>query len=59
MEFQDKKIICKDCGNEFIFTAGEQEWYAQKGFSEPARCSECRKIRKAERQDNNQDNIRY
>ena len=39
MAFQDKTLTCKECGKEFIFTAGEQEFYAEKGFeNEPARC---------------------
>jgi len=46
--YQDKTIICKDCGNEFIFTAGEQEFYAEKGFeNEPIRCKDCRAAKKA------------
>lgn len=46
--FQDKTLVCKDCGKEFVFTAGEQEFYAEKGFqNEPARCKECRTARKA------------
>lgn len=50
MEKQDKKLVCKDCGAEFIFTAGEQEFYEEKGLKhEPARCKECRQKRKAER----------
>lgn len=41
--FNDKTIICRDCGKEFVFTAGEQEFYAEKGFdSEPVRCRDCR-----------------
>ena len=32
MEFQDKTLKCKDCGADFVFTAGEQEFYAEKGF---------------------------
>ena len=45
--YQDKTIICKDCGNEFVFTAGEQEFYAEKGFeNEPQRCKDCRNARK-------------
>ena len=40
--YEDKTLICKDCGNEFIFTAGEQEFYAEKGFqNEPLRCKDC------------------
>lgn len=45
--FEDKTLVCKDCGAEFVFTAGEQEFYAEKGFqNEPARCKECRSNRK-------------
>ena len=45
--FQDKTLTCKDCGREFVFTAGEQEFYAEKGFTnEPQRCKECRNARK-------------
>jgi len=45
--FEDKTLVCKDCGNEFTFTAGEQEFYAEKGFqNEPARCKDCRNARK-------------
>lgn len=44
---QDKVLICKDCGCEFIFSAGEQEFYAEKGFTnEPQRCKPCRQARK-------------
>ena len=45
--YEDKTLICKDCGNEFVFTAGEQEFYAEKGFeNEPIRCKDCRIARK-------------
>lgn len=48
--FQDRELTCKDCGNTFIFTAGEQAFYAEKGFeNEPARCKDCRNARKAVR----------
>lgn len=47
MEFQDKTLKCKDCGADFEFTAGEQEFYKEKGFeNEPARCKICRSSRK-------------
>ena len=43
----DKSLACRDCGAPFTFTAGEQEFYAQKGFTnEPGRCPECRAARK-------------
>lgn len=38
--FKDKVIICKDCGNSFIFSAWEQKFFAEKGFQEPVRCPE-------------------
>ena len=45
--YEDKTLICKECGEEFIFTAGEQEFYAEKGFeNEPQRCKACRDARK-------------
>lgn len=50
MAFQDKELVCKDCGATFIFTAGEQEFYAEKGFEhEPVRCRDCRNARKSSR----------
>ncbi len=52
MGFEDKTLTCRDCGTEFIFTAGEQEFYAQKGFAnEPTRCRSCRQARKVQRND--------
>ena len=45
--YEDKILVCKDCGQEFTFTAGEQEFYAEKGFvNEPQRCKACRDARK-------------
>ena len=45
--FEDKTLVCKDCGADFVFTAGEQEFYAEKGFeNEPQRCKACRTARK-------------
>src|SRR5882757_4731407 len=47
MSYADKTLTCRDCGTQFVFTAGEQEFYAQKGFTnEPTRCSSCRQARK-------------
>ena len=40
---QDIELKCRDCGETFTFTAGEQEFYQQKGFTnQPTRCPECR-----------------
>ena len=45
---EDKTIVCVDCGKEFVFTAGEQEFYKAKGFeNEPKRCPDCRRAHKA------------
>lgn len=53
--YEDKTLICKDCGKEFVFTAGEQEFYASKGFeNEPQRCKDCRDQKKRERKENRQ-----
>ena len=46
---QDIKIVCKGCGKEFIFTAGDQEFYKEKAFSNPVRCKDCREKKKAEK----------
>ena len=45
--YEDKNLVCKECGNEFVFTAGEQAFYAERGFqNEPQRCKNCRDARK-------------
>lgn len=45
--FADKTLTCRDCGIEFTFTAGEQEFYQSKGLvNEPGRCPECRQLRR-------------
>ena len=42
--FEDKTLVCKDCGKEFVWTAGEQEFYASRGFeNQPQRCKPCRR----------------
>jgi CxxC-x17-CxxC domain-containing protein len=50
MDFQDKTLTCRDCGNTFVFTAGEQGFYLEKGLlNEPQRCPDCRANRRRER----------
>ena len=44
--FTEKKLICADCGQEFIFTEGEQRYFWSKGLAEPKRCKPCRMIRR-------------
>lgn len=49
--FKDKKLICRDCSKEFVWTAGEQQFFAQKGFDRaPIRCTDCRKKKKQQHQ---------
>ena len=46
--YEDKTLKCVECGEEFVFTASEQEFYAEKGFTnEPKRCPKCRSARAA------------
>jgi CxxC-x17-CxxC domain-containing protein len=51
--YNDKNLTCADCGQEFVFTASEQDFYAQRGFTEPRRCPSCRASRKAARNADN------
>jgi len=46
MEYHDKVLKCAECGQEFVFTAGEQIFFADKGFkNEPKRCKDCKSKR--------------
>ena len=50
MELTDKTLVCSDCGQEFTFTVGEQEFYSSRGLvNEPKRCPECRSSRRRQR----------
>ena len=50
MTLADKTLVCRECGREFIFTVGEQEFYSSRGLlNEPSRCPECRAARRRER----------
>lgn len=45
--YQDRILTCRDCGQDFTFTAGEQEFYASKGLTNsPGRCPDCRAARR-------------
>jgi len=50
--YNDKNLTCADCSQEFVFTASEQDFYAQRGFTDPRRCPSCRASRKAARNTN-------
>jgi CxxC-x17-CxxC domain-containing protein len=45
----DKTLVCRDCGNNFTFTEGEQEFFSSRGYTEPQRCPDCRAAKKASR----------
>ena len=45
--FEDKTLVCRECGQEFVFSAGEQEFYQQRGLlNQPGRCPDCRRRRR-------------
>lgn len=45
--YQDRILTCRDCGQDFTFTAGEQEFYASRGLTnDPGRCPACRAARR-------------
>lgn len=48
MSYQDRMLRCRDCGIEFLFSAGEQEFFAAKGYvNDPSRCPTCRSAHRA------------
>ena len=47
--YSDRNLVCRDCGKQFTFTAGEHEFYASREYSEPTRCTDCRAARKSSR----------
>jgi CxxC-x17-CxxC domain-containing protein len=55
MDGEDKVIECRDCGSEFVFTAGEQSFFSERGFLDPVRCPACRSQRRRERTSNGGD----
>ena len=58
MSFEDKNLVCSDCGATFVFSADEQELFASRGYTnEPKRCMPCRQARKSER-NMNSGNVR-
>lgn len=50
LQFEDQVFECRDCHNQFVWTAGEQAFYAEKGLqNRPQRCPDCRRAAKAAR----------
>lgn len=49
-EYNDRQLTCADCNRDFTWTAGEQEFFHEKGFTNPPkRCKECRQAKKDQR----------
>ena len=47
--YEDETLVCRDCGQEFVFSASEQAFFAEKGFmNKPSRCPKCRAARRAQ-----------
>jgi CxxC-x17-CxxC domain-containing protein len=43
MEYQDRSLVCIECHQPFVWTAGEQQFYAERNFrNEPKRCKACK-----------------
>jgi CxxC-x17-CxxC domain-containing protein len=60
MAYTDRELTCRDCGASFVFTAGEQEFYAGKGLQhDPSRCSGCRSTRKMMRPEEREETPNY
>lgn len=47
--YDDKDCVCQDCGTSYLFTAGEQIFYDEKGFTPPKRCKPCRDANRKEK----------
>ena len=49
MVFQDRSMVCVECGETFAFSADDQRYHLEKGYTEPKRCPNCRRNRRAQR----------
>jgi CxxC-x17-CxxC domain-containing protein len=49
MEFEDRTVVCEDCGEEWTFSADEQQFFNDRGYQTPKRCKPCRQKRKMSR----------
>ena len=50
MNYEDRTLTCEDCGQSFIFSADDQSYHAEKGYTnEPKRCTSCRQNRRSQR----------
>ncbi|OGO52032.1 MAG: zinc-binding protein [Chloroflexi bacterium RBG_16_68_14] len=51
MSYQDKNLTCQDCSQSFTFSADDQAFHAERGYTDPKRCPSCRRTRRGERGD--------
>ena len=52
MSYEDRTLTCQDCGQPFTFSADDQAYHAEKGYTnEPKRCTSCRQARRGQRSD--------
>ena len=51
----EQRLTCADCGREFTFSAGEQDYYRERGYTPPKRCKDCREAKKAQRGEGGKD----
>ncbi len=52
MTYQDRTLSCNECGQSFTFSADDQSYHAEKGYTnEPKRCPNCRQAKRAQRND--------
>jgi CxxC-x17-CxxC domain-containing protein len=49
VEFEDRTLVCADCGSQFTFSASDQEFHSSRGYQDPKRCPDCRQARRTER----------
>jgi DNA replicative helicase MCM subunit Mcm2 (Cdc46/Mcm family) len=47
--YTDQHLTCADCGHDFVWSAKDQEFFAEKGFQPPRRCKDCRRAKKEQR----------
>ncbi len=50
MAFEDRTLVCQECSQEFVFSADDQAYHADKGYqNDPKRCPNCRAARRSDR----------
>jgi len=44
--YEDRNLTCVECGSEFVFSADDQQFHAERGYQDPKRCPSCRQARR-------------